>query len=257
MRTIAGKGNERMKASLWPLPRSPSSYEICLSFNTPKVHLYVGNVTKNGTRDTHCSYVWLWSCKLGFGPWANLSLVSVKRNRARMSNHWLFFHQPSSENSTPEMAQQASWQVCTTTGSRVFLVAMETIDMTLVNNFIGIMSLLNTSLGSLTATHLGDNASAWVHPSLCPLSSKATEEMQTTHADGHVPFQEPWCSLSLVEDYALLGSIIPLHEPQWFQELAGNLSFSSFLKREKVHRVDPCIQADRISMVISFQIKFL
>ena len=37
---------------------------------------------------------------------------------------------------------------------------METIDMTLVNNFIGIMSLLNTSLGSLTATHLGDNASA-------------------------------------------------------------------------------------------------
>lgn len=57
--------------------------------------------------------------------------------------------------------------------------------------------------------------------------------MQTTHVDGHVPFQEPWCSLSLVEDYALPGSMVPLQGPQGFQELAESGPFSSFSDERK------------------------
>ena len=89
----------------------------------------------------------------------------------------------------------------------------------LAHDFIGILSILNTSLVSITVILLADNAYAWVHPCLCPPPSEATEKIQTTHADGHVPFQEQWCSLFLVEDNALLGSILSLHEPQWSHEL--------------------------------------
>ena len=86
--------------------------------------------------------------------------------------------------------------------------------MPMVSNFILNFSLLDTSLVSLTAPHLGDHASARVHPSLCPPPKEATEKIQTTRADGLFPFQEQWYSLFLLEDYALLESIIPLHEPQ-------------------------------------------
>lgn len=58
------------------------------------------------------------------------------------------------------MAQQSSPQIFRTTGNREFFVLMETIDIPMVNNFIGILSLLNTSLVSLTATHHVDNAYA-------------------------------------------------------------------------------------------------
>lgn len=125
------------------------------------------------------------------------------------------------------MAKQASPKVLHTTGNRDFFVPMETFDMPMVNIVIGIWSLHNTSLVSLTATQLRDNAYSWVHQSLCPFPSEDTEKMQTTHADGQFPLQEQWCSLFLVEEYALLGSIIPLNEPQGFQELAESGFFSS------------------------------
>ena len=131
------------------------------------------------------------------------------------------------------MAQQASPQVFHTKVNRDFFVPMETIDMSIVNNYIGILYLHKTSIVSPTATYIGDNAYAWVHPSLYPPSTEATEEVQTTHADGHFRFQERWCSLILMEDCALLGSIILLHEPQWFQELAGSRSFSYFSDERK------------------------
>ena len=98
------------------------------------------------------------------------------------------------------MAQQAAPHVFRTTGMRDFVFPMETIDMPMVSNFISVLSLLNTSLVLLTATHLEDNAYAGVHPSRYQPPSEATEKIQTTHADLHFPFREQWCSLFLVED---------------------------------------------------------
>lgn len=113
-----------------------------------------------------------------------------------------------------------------TTGNRDFCFQMEIIDMTMVNIFISIMSLLNPSLVSLTTTHF--QCPSLTHASLCPPPSEPTEKIQTTCEDGYFAFQERYCSLLLVEDYALLGSNIPLHLPQWFQEPAGSGIFSSF-----------------------------
>ena len=109
----------------------------------------------------------------------------------------------------------------------ISLFQWKPIDIAMASNFIGVLKLLhNTSPVSLTVTHLGDNASARVHPTPCPPPSEAREEIQTTHAVGHFPLQEPWCSLFLVEDYALPGSMVPLQGPQGFQELAESGPFS-------------------------------
>lgn len=58
------------------------------------------------------------------------------------------------------MTQQAYPQVFRTTGKRDFFFPVETIDMPMVNNFNVILSLINTTLVSLTAIHLWDNAYA-------------------------------------------------------------------------------------------------
>ena len=56
---------------------------------------------------------------------------------------------------------------------------VETFDMPMDSNFLGILSLLNTSLVSLTASQLGDNAYALLQLSICQIPSDATEDLQT------------------------------------------------------------------------------
>ena len=90
------------------------------------------------------------------------------------------------------------------------------------------LCILNASLVSLTVTPLCGNAYAWVDPSLYHLLQKPHRRYRAPVQMDTSLFQEQWCSLFLMEDFPLLLSIISLHEPQLFPELAGNGSFSSF-----------------------------
>ena len=80
--------------------------------------------------------------------------------------------------------------------------------MPMVNNYIGALSLLNTSVFSITTTH---HVIILIQESNHLSADILQKNIQTTRADGHLAFQEQCCSLFLVGDYVFLGSIIPLN----------------------------------------------
>lgn len=151
------------------------------------------------------------------------------------------------------MAQLASPQGFCTTGNRDFLFPMETMDMPMVNNSIGMCPYLKPLLFHATQFTL------WImlmHESI-HLSAHVLQKPQSRyrphmHMDTSLSRSSGvLCSWWSVTPFS--GALFHCMNHNDFQRKRGVGRYHLSLRREKVHLVEPCVPGGRISMDVTLR----